>query len=96
MYDGGDEQQEQQSVSLSKGIIFKRTTASFNERHHYRQDETPQVPIYTRPLSAFSNPLRCLNSNSSLIINLVLQVYSKQLTKSIYTTTKWEKYLFLL
>ena len=74
MYDGDDEQQQQQqqqSVSPSKGIrrMSKRTAASFNERYHYRQDETPQVPIYTRPLFAFSNPLRCLNSYSSLIIN---------------------------
>ena len=65
MYDGGDEQQSALSNKLIRRVS-KRTTASFNERHHCREDQTMKVPIYTRPSFGFSNPLRRLNSNSNL------------------------------
>jgi hypothetical protein len=61
MYDGGDEQQTALSNKLIRRVS-KRTTASFNERHHFQQDQTAKVPIYTRPSFSFSNPLRRLNS----------------------------------
>ena len=62
MYDGGDEQQQQPNASnrLTRRMS-KRTTASFNERH-----QISTAPIYARPSSTFSNPLRRLNSRNEL------------------------------
>lgn len=57
MYDGGDEQQQSNSPNRVIRRMSKRTTASFNERH-----QISKAPIYARPSSTFSNPLRRLNS----------------------------------